>query len=505
MIFGLVTLIFFNSACTVDFEEINTDPSLITEDKITPDLLFTNVLKNTIFPIHSNDRFEEMAGYYQNPSSSDLQARNFSNPFMTTYRNELLNISEAIRLTEENPLMQNQHAMARIWKVWIFHRLTDTYGPIPYFDAVQAVDEAVNLPKYDSVEDIYKDMLNELKEASDELSENSNLFSYSTADLLYEGDIAKWKRFSNSLRLRLAIRVRMVDPQLAGLHIDEVISAPLIDNNEYNASLLTLGEATAITGNRNPLYNRSFGDPIPMYATVVVSEELKKRNDPRLEIYFDPAPDPQDGDQWRGLPLGLDQETAPDDWTIEGRYGQEFVARLGGRFLQAEYNIMVMSAAEVFMLKAEAALAQLTSGDSQDLLHQGISQSMEYNGVDSADIDAYLGSGIANLNGTEEEMFEEIIVQKWIANFYQARESWTEYRRTGYPVRWIGNEDGAIDFIYKRLTYPEDEYFKNEKNVLEAASTLSDGDSYSSRLWWDVKPGIPFVHPRQGMFPPEIN
>jgi hypothetical protein len=110
--------------------------------------------------------------------------------------------------------------------------MTDSYGDIPYFETTQAVDEVIVAPKYDTQQAIYTDMLNELKEAAAQLSYDSDQASYGSADVFLGSDVAAWKRFANSLRLRLAMRVRYADASLAQTHISEVLSAELISANE---------------------------------------------------------------------------------------------------------------------------------------------------------------------------------------------------------------------------------------------------------------------------------
>lgn len=492
------------NACTSGFDELNTNPSIVTKEVMKPEMLLTSVLKNSIFEVHGSGSIHEWAGYYSNPATAPLSNRNWADPFMAHYRNYVLNISEAVRLSEREPLRANQHAIARIWRVWVFHQLTDAYGDIPYFQSGLDVEDAVNAPAYDSQESIYQDLLSELKVTAAMLSDDPNMISYGAADILFQGNVEKWRRFANSLRLRLAMRVRYASPDLAKEHILEVISEPLIDSNEFNAALTTEGEGAANVNNRNPFYNRSISNTVPLYASLTTSENLLERNDPRLEIYITPAPEPQDGALWRGRPLAVDLEQE-EGWSGSGYYAQEHIASVGSYFLKPVYRIMVLNAAEVSFLRAEAALAGFTSEDSEALLKDGVRKSLEYYNVNSTQIEAYLKSDFLTLDGSEEEQLEEIIVQKWLANYYQGNESWAEYRRTGYPLIWVGKQSNDTgQTIPRRMTYPDDEYFKNEANVRSAVERMGNGDSYASRVWWDKKPGLPFSHPRQGQFPPDV-
>jgi len=265
----------------------------------------------------------------------------------------------------------------------------------------------------------------------------------------------------------------------------------LSESNAQNALLNTIDGP--LTSNRNPL----FDDPTnsyPLWASFTTTDNLKRLNDPRLSKFASPATDGVSGYRGRPIALGTNEKT----------YSEENTAVLPAFFREAVHPIIVFNAAETYFLKAEAVNAGLISGDAQDLYEKGIQASMEQYAVDPAAITNYLASPATILSGTEEEKLEQIIVQKWLAIYFQSAEAWTEFRRTGYPRIWTGSDKGNTNGdIPRRLTYPLDEYAKNETHVKEAAGRLSGGDNYMSRLWWDKKPGLPLYHPKQGIFPPE--
>jgi hypothetical protein len=174
-------------------------------------------------------------------------------------------------------------------------------------------------------------------------------------------------------------------------------------------------------------------------------------------------------------------------------------------FIQPAVPIIVMNAAEVYFLRAEAALAGLSTENMQQQYQNGIEASFGQYNVGSTDSSNYMSSQWATLTGTQETNLENIIVQKYLAIFNQGKEAWAEYRRTGYPKIWTGANLGATNGnIPRRLTYPKTEYNLNNANVTEAASRLSGGDLMTSKMWWDAKPGLPFYQANQGNFPPEI-
>jgi len=484
----------FLSACTDDFEEINTSPYLITEEEVKADAILTYVLKNSIFDIVNFGRIGEYSGFVSNPASG-FPLQNVIGSF-DEYRNGIVNVAEIIRLTEDKPSLSNKNAIARIWKVWLYYRLTDNFGPVPYSEAAQGFEEVITKPKYDSQEYIFNDMLSTLKDAVSQLNDAAEMDSYGEADILYQGDVNSWVRFANSLRFRLAMRVRYADPQLAETHIKEVISAPLIDTNEQNAKLTAEGEDAALNANRGPFFNQlQNNNGNVLHASMTVSENLLLRNDPRLSIYLNES----NSAGYRSRPFNMVREDQ------KPRYDGDSITSVGEFFRSADYTFNVQTAAEVKFLKAEAALVGMISGNAEEYFREGIQLAMEQYAVAEEEVAVYMNSEAANLVGSEEEMLEEIIVQKYLASYYQAHEAWAEYRRTGYPRIWIGEGPSDTDGqLPRRQKYPLDEYSKNLQNVEEAAASLSNGDDPLSRVWWDAKPGLPFNHPKQGQFPPEV-
>ena len=460
---------------------------------VQPATLFTNVLKNSIYESFAPSRIHEFAGYYGNQATGNiLGVSDYTSPF-DNYRSYIINIAEVIRLTADDPKLTDQNAMARIMKVWNYHMMTDSYGDIPYSEAAQPVDQVINQPVYDTQRDIYIDMLNELKEAAAQLGSHPDQVSFGNADILYQGNVEDWQKFANSLRFRLATRVRFVDPALAQEHISQVITAPLIDDNAENAALTTLAPSpTENSSNLNPVYVRYLTNITDIFVGLPVTDIMAPVNDPRLPVFAEPI---DDGVSFRGRPLQLLQEE-------KDPYPDAKVSAVGPLLKAPTVEIVIMNAAEVYFLRAEAALANLTAEDKNEMFRNGIQASLEQYMVDPAEITSFMAQPVATLAGSEEQQLEQIIEQKFVANFFQAYEGWAEFRRTGYPQIWIGSEQGITGGqIPRRLTYPSDEYTKNEQNISVAAARIG-GDELMTRVWWDVRPGLPYAHPLQGSFPP---
>ena len=489
-------MVFLAGGCTGSFEELNTNPSLLVESKVQPTVLFTSVLKNAIFASYNNSqgRVGEFSQYFASESSGNLFAvSNYTSPF-NWYTSYIININEVIRLTADDPQKNDQNAMARIWKAWLFHMMTDSYGDIPYFEAAQDVRNVINQPKYDTQEAIYRDMLKELKEAAAQLGSQPEQLSFGNADILYGGDVASWRKFANSLRLRLAIRVRFADAALAAENINDVVNAPLIIENSDNATLRTL-EPTASenTSNVNAVYTWGQTNISPMYVGFAITDVMIPTDDPRMPVFFTASTD--GNDSYRGRPIQLAQEQKVP-------YGGDMVATVGPILKANTYEIIVFNAAEVYLLRAEAAFAKITTEDDNSLYRTGIQKSMEQYEIDEEAVTAFLSQPVGTLSGTEEERFENIVTQKYIAMFFQGYQGWAEMRRTGYPKVWIGDEVGVSGGqIPRRFTYPNDEFLKNKENI-DAAVARMGGDNLTTKVWWDKRPGLPYIHPLQNVFPP---
>jgi hypothetical protein len=495
---NFVLVLFMGNACTDNFEELNTNPALVSENLVKPEMVMTGVLKNSIFDYfvtNTPSNISEYSGYVTNEATGNLFLPcNCTNPF-NYYRNHIINLNEVIRMTSSDPSRSNQTAIARVWRAWVYQTMTDAYGDIPYSEAAKDVNNVINQPVYDPQDAIYRDMLNELKEAAASLSTDPSKVSFGNADILYKGNVDLWRRFANSLRLRMAVRVRYADAALAQQHISEVVTQPMIEQNNHNAILRTLlpGGTTPVT-NVNPIFIRYLNNGNPHMLGFPISEQMVQRNDPRLPILAEPA---RDGlSMFRGRPLQM-------EGAERGFYTQQNAARIGPLFTGPQVDILVMNTAEVYFLRAEAALVSLSGENAQNMYQLGIDRSLTQLGVAEGEKNTYLNSAEGTLNGATEEKLENIIIQKYIAIFPNATEAWAEWRRTGYPKIWTGSEKGATNGnVPRRLTYPIDEYAKNQSNINQAASRMNGGDVYLSRVWWDKKSGLPLVHPKQGQFPP---
>ncbi|MCK5104148.1 MAG: SusD/RagB family nutrient-binding outer membrane lipoprotein, partial [Cyclobacteriaceae bacterium] len=245
--------ILMSYACTDDFEELNTQSNLVTEDLIDVNLLLTRVQVRSIKEETPNGTgtIGNYSGMSYSSANRPFQEGDSPGVWNNSYTRYTNNLSEIIRLTKDDPELVNKKAIARIMKVWAFAKVTDTYGDIPYFQSSLPQEDAIYNPTYDTQKSIYEDFFMELKAAASEMDASKE--SYGAADLVYGGDVDKWRKFANSLRLRLALRLRYVDKQMAIDNMSDLQEADLILSREDDANMFT---STDNQDNNNSNYVR---------------------------------------------------------------------------------------------------------------------------------------------------------------------------------------------------------------------------------------------------------
>ena len=338
----------------------------------------------------------------------------------------------------------NLWVVAEIMTVYDFLQLTDLYGDVPYSEALR-LDEDIQNPKYDPQSEIYPDLIRRLKEAVARVDASED-DDFSTGDLIYDGDMDGWVRFANSLRLRIAMR--MANTALAGAAATEFAAAwntgMLIETVSQQADLDWAGEQPA----QNPIYEQIVlgsrtGD---FRVSNSLVSRLQALNDPRLEVFANPAA--TDG-EFRGLPNGLTPSQVGGTYNVPGAY-----STIGDYFLQPETPSVLMSAAEVALLGAEAAARGWIGADAATLYHRGIQRSLEQYGID----DAATYANSQPYNG-----LQSIWLQKWIALYLAGPEAFTEFRRTGYPNLPL-SANALLETFPARMPYPTEEGLYNPEH-----------------------------------------
>ncbi len=486
--YTIILLIILTTACDERFEDINKNPNAVTE--IDDGYLFSNTVLGTIrgdnntslqFPFGS-----QLAHVYVGQNNTMFIDRyydyftgaEYKSLFERFYHGPIRLVSEVIRYTKPGGENENEvrHAMAQVMSFINYIRLADAFGSIPYIQGGLG-QEGFLYPKYDSVEFIYTDILEKLKSIVTILENADPEMGYTQEDPLYKNDLKNWARFANSLRLRLAMRIRFVEPELAKTTISECISLPLIE--ELNQSAGGENQDSDLSELGNPMYSHYQYWKWKMSEMFV--ETLKQTNDPRLTVFVSPNPN----GEYVGIPNGLDDtELTTWVWSDVSDPSETIVGKAA--------SISEMTASEIWLLRAEVALFELGPGDANQLYRTGVQKSFEQWNVPQNEIDEYMAnSAYSNLTGTKEQKFEQICTQLWITYNPNAHEGWTNIRRTGYPriakriapKYSLGVTNGVLP---TRLRYPSSEVNINKENY-QIAIEQQGPDLITTPLWWDVR------------------
>ena len=475
------------AGCDESLIEMNTDPLRLSE--LPDEYLFTTAVRRTVDDTGAqydtrfgcqyahiyviNTEFRS-ADAYQDFHSSDI----YKEMFNYSYTEPLRYINKVVSMTSEgerkNPV---RNAIARIVAVVEFSRVTDCFGDVPYFEGARGM-ENILYPKYDRQELIYHDLMDQLKNAIEILKTADPSQGYVGADPVYGNNLTKWSRFANSLRLRLAMRTRFVDPAGSAGVITECMNEPFIENNDDNFGLkYQVSENGQLY---NPWYETRQRQNWKMSEKFV--EWLKSTSDPRLRIFVDTT---ETGD-YKGFINGLNEQE-------QSKYLWKNFSNPKPALYAKDMPINLMCASEVWFLRAEAALFNFAAGNPQQLYNEGIRKNMMQWNVPAAEIAEYLSTEPeATLNGLDENKFRQIATQMWVAFIPNFVESWSNIRRTGYPVisrrtdadvYSLGVTNGILP---KRFKYSSSEYLTNKAN-LDVAIEQQGPDRIDTPVWWDVR------------------
>ena len=499
-------------ACTGDFEDYNRNPNQVTEDQMEALNYKTGTkvrtLQGLVIPVEEHMyQFNEslaggpFAGYIgatvdtwqtkfetYNPSA-DWRKWPFANVITETYTP----YKGIIFVTDDEVAV----AFAKLLRVAIMQRVTDSYGPIPYSRI--GADDALTSP-YDSQQAVYERLFEELDGALTVLRNHSAETIKATSDKVYAGDLSKWVRFANSLKLRMAMRISYAAPDEAERIVKEALSGEnggVIESNADNAQIPTQNNPFRVV-----MYDYNGGDS---RVSADITSYMNGYKDPRRAKYFTLSTFTggiRNG--YIGLRSGI---SIPSESLLYSNMVVDYTTPL-----------MWMNAAEVAFLKAEASLRGWygATGDAERWYEEGVRLSFEQWGL-SGDYDAYIGDGVSlpesyedplgkesntsevstvtvkwDTRGDFETNLEQIITQKWLAIYPEGFEAWCEFRRTGYPrlMPATNNRSGGIipeGGYANRMPYPVEEYQENNEHINEAVSLLGGPDNMATRLWWDCK------------------
>lgn len=553
--FAALSFAAVSTGCS-DFGDTNIDPEHMNETNLPTEMMFSNAQHQALgsdWDVWRNGLI--YCGQWMNHVASinqwwEYSVYTWSDGYSAAYweiyhsdRGAVRDITTVLDKWKDDPKHEVDYQFARIMRVYIMHRMTDLYGDVPYSQAGRYNEFLY--PKYDKQKDIYMDMLKELDEAQAELG--SADAEMGKQDLYFSGDAASWKRFANSLMLRLAMRLVKVDEVTAKTYVAKAVAGGLISKNEENVLLQHPG---GVVGN----------DSSEPYAKIFVNGEsvvnfflhetfvnmLKNTNDPRLPLIaavYDKTPekaitDPEyqkDGkyedDKQQGLPGGLSNNTE-SKWYIGNKpqyikfhrdqypateEGKKEFEEYIGKGYRKEYSLpnrytysdptsptFVVTYAQTEFLLAEAVVRNYVQGNAAEHFNNGLRAALEQfsqfpNGKQLYDtymtedeINEYLAANPLDMT-TVEASLKQINTQYWINCFCDEYETFANWRRSGYP-ELKSNYDPANPValcdtdgeIARRFRYPTEESQINSANYKEAVEGLSKGDKFSSRVWWDV-------------------
>lgn len=466
------------SACKKDLNLINTNVNSPID--VEPNLL----LRQVIYDYGEQMSYEgfvagNLLGQYFTMVDFNLfdrhgltQPQLGGNPWPILYKN-LRDNDILLAKSQNQAIYKVYEGPARIMKAMMTQALTDIYGDVPYSEALKGLEGNVT-PKYDSQEQIYTgsdgilDQLNKAIAAIDAYTGVQKL----EGDLLYNGNLSKWRKLANSLKIKVLMRISDRDDDIsldvAQALQDVVTAGDFIQNNSDNAVF----QFSASQPNSFRMQKLRAGD-FNLYVMSQTSDTLyQKFNDPRFQVFFRGTG--ANSANYNGLINGINASTTSITLVNYSLAGTIFRENTGS--LKCNY----MTAWETQFLLAEAAQKSLISGSAMSYYNDGVTNAFAYWNV--AMPATYLTSGDAVFGSGDP--VEQILTQKWLANIINGYESWIEYRRTGFP-QFLPVAASLNNGLYPvRMPYPTDEGALNGANY-SSASAATNGNSINAKVWWD--------------------
>jgi len=465
-----LALIILNSACTGDFSELNEDPNRIAQ--ISPGTLINPIIYG--LATHNASRsasitFDLMqvsvpfpsvsGGLHRYDLSQEIGSSSWSN-----YYKWLNNIKEmktaAIRAED-----RNYEAIALTLNAWVYANLTDIFGPVPMTEAVNG-EEGNLYPAFDSQELIYTTILADLDRANT-LYNSASPMIYAS-DILFQNNVTKWRKFTNSLQMRLLLRISNRTETNAFQKLTTMIQNPtkypVFENTAESAIL----KVTGVTPNVSP-----WGRPQDFSLNVKIAsffiDNLNTMEDPRRPIISSIARDKTNiSIGYKGIPSAYSGPESQFTYNA---------STLNGTQITNPMNIFLLTYAEVEFIKAEMAQRGFTT-EAELHYQKGVQAAMEQLGTTVTS--TYFNTSLAAYNGT----LEKIMLQKYYALYFIDYQQWFEYRRTGFPIlpKTAAMENNGI--MPSRFYYPTNIQINNQQNYLKAIEMLG-ADDINTKVWWD--------------------
>jgi hypothetical protein len=457
------------SSCTKEFEKINTDPNKI--NSISPGTLLNPIIYNvTAF---NNLRFNDMNGQLMQVSlpfpsvSGGLHRYELSeaagNSTWSTYYRYITNVKEMYKASVEAQ-DANYQAIAMTLNAWLYSNLTDAFGDIPMEEAARG-DEGILRPEFNTQQEVYTKLISDLDSANKLYSTKSMTY---VSDILYANKKENWRKFTNSLRMRLLMRVskrtEMRSLELLREMVDNPADYPVFSSNADAAIL----QISGVTPMQSP-WGRAIDFTTFRASSKFFLDNLNDWSDPRISKFATQARD-KDGNAigYKGIPSGYN-----NDATFDFVPSNQNIA-----LVTAPMVSVIMSYAEVEFIKSELKFREGNMDASKGAYEKGVKASIEQWGANMpAD---YFNNEKAAFNNT----LDRIMLQKYYALFWTDWQQWFEYRRTGLPELPMSEgmmNDGKMPVRYR---YPVTVQNLNTENYQEAVNRMG-GDDINVKVWWE--------------------
>ncbi|WP_348799958.1 SusD/RagB family nutrient-binding outer membrane lipoprotein [Flavobacterium adhaerens] len=492
--------LFALASCTENFDELEKDPVALSANP-AGQLTFTQLCMSgdgyyqwRANLIYSGGFVQHYAGAWNVTEFGSKFKKN--DDYATAiwrngYANELKCIADVIDKTSADPAAVNMNAVAKIMKVMVMQRITDLYGDAPYSEAGLGFSKGIVTPKYDKQEDIYNAFFSELQEAYVQLNSGGGAVG---GDQFYNGDISKWKKLANTIRLRLAMRISEVSPAEAEKQAKAALQNGVFESNADNCVMKHFDfpfndTPGSIDFRGNGLSYAMIGNEHADHFSTLMIDFLRDNGDPRLTMLATPKTGsvnwgpPAPGEElYEGNVPGVFQ------WDMPG--GSNAVSGIRPYLKLRTTPFLHVSYSESQLLLAEAAFRGWVSGSASDYYKKGVEaaiKQLEIYGAPAASASAittYLNNNPL-VAGSE---MEQISTQLWVTYLFNSIEAYSNWRRTGYPhLLPITNPDSETGGVVPtRLYYPNDEMQKNKDNYLDALSRMGGTNEWTNKVWWDV-------------------
>lgn len=384
-----------------------------------------------------------------------------STSFYWFYEGPLMNLQTVLNSEEdlsaaEGPVA-NQIAVAKILKAYFYWNLTDRWGDVPYTEALQGADDFT--PAYDTQESIYRNLFDLLREANSQIVPGDI-----ENDLVYGGDMEKWQKLGNTIRLLMALRLSEVDAQWAQEEFNDALADGIMTSNDDSLVFQHLADAN----NQNYWYDQVIESNREWWAlTVNLVEDMLPVNDPRLEVYGNPA---RASGEFVGMPFGEQEAIGTEEYSL-----------LGSEITAQDAPVYLVTYAQALFAIAEAAEREWVTEDAETYYSMAVENSILQWTGSTAGVDDLLNHPVVAFD--PGNAIEKISHQRWIHLFMHGYEAWSEWRRTGFPDDFVEPDGRAVP---TRLAYPDNESFNNAENFNAAVDRQFGGeDAIYGTVWWD--------------------